>query len=62
MQLFKRFTENSALELYWCSYFCEANGEHEVVSGKEQSSQPFDYGSICCRNEHLQIQTITWLM
>lgn len=61
MQLFKRFTENSALELYWCSYFCDANGEHEAVSGKAQPSQPFDYRSICCGNEHLQIRTITWL-
>lgn len=63
MQLFKRFTENSAMELYWCSQFCDANGEREAVSGKAPSLRPFDcrFCSICCQNEHFQMWTISWL-
>lgn len=43
MQLFKRFTENSVMELYWCSYLCNANGGCKAVSGKAPSLRSFGY-------------------
>lgn len=42
MQLFKRFTENSVMELYWCSYLCNANGGCKAVSGKAPCLRSFD--------------------
>lgn len=51
MQLFKRFTENSVMELYWRSYLYNANAGCKAVSGKAPSLRPFDYGfrAICGR-------------
>lgn len=54
MQLFKRFTENSVMELYWFSYLCDANvnvkpflGKHLLYSPAIIDSVPFLAEMLC---------------